>query len=114
MLASRHRFHGRKNVQALLRSSKRIKIDGLDLRFIIKTNQPTRLAVVVSKKIFKSAVKRNRIRRRLFAMYARSLDKLPSGLQLIIFVRDPELLKVSSETIAKLVENSTIKLESYR
>jgi ribonuclease P protein component len=112
MLASRHRFHGRKNVQALLRSSKRMKIDGLDLRFIIKPSQPTRLAVVVSKKIFKSAVKRNRIRRRLFAVYAHSFDRLPRGLQLIIFVRDPELLEVSIESIVELVERSAIRLKS--
>lgn len=67
MIANKYRFHGHGSLKFLFRngSSSRDKLFGL--KYIVNPKrQHPRIAVIVSKKIYKSAVKRNRIRRRIF------------------------------------------------
>ena len=49
-----------------------------------ETNPPE-IAVIVSKKIAKSAVSRNRIRRRLYAAMEPFVSKLPEGFRFFVY-----------------------------
>lgn len=60
----------------------------MSLKYSVKANHPWRAAVVVSKKVSKSAVKRNRIRRRIFEWLRTHEDRIPQGQQMIISVFD--------------------------
>jgi ribonuclease P protein component len=51
-----------------------------------------RIAIVVSKKVVKSAVKRNRIRRRLYEAIRLELDKLNLRSDIVLIVVSPEVL----------------------
>ncbi len=67
MISRTHRFHGHASLKYLYAKGQTVRGAGLSLRFVPNTTREAyRAAVVVSKKVSKSAVTRNRIRRRLY------------------------------------------------
>lgn len=67
MIARTHRFHGHASLKYLYSNGKAVRVAGLSLRYILNEKRSDyRAAVVVSKKVSKSAVVRNRIRRRVY------------------------------------------------
>lgn len=88
------------------RSGKRFHDDALTLSFI---PYPTfHGAVVVSKKVSKSAVRRNRLRRQVYAQL--QLKKQAGALGVFVCVLKPEAEKMTSEqfrcAIKKLIERT--------
>lgn len=76
MIIQRHRFHGHNSVQKVYRTGLAVRGQGLSLKFGRReANKPYRTAVVVSRKVSKSAVTRNRIRRRLYEILRLGLDE---------------------------------------
>lgn len=66
MLSKAHRFHGHRALDFAYRRGKTVRVDLLSLRYVPAKGKDCRVAVVVSKKVQKSAVIRNRIRRRIY------------------------------------------------
>lgn len=66
MLAKRYRFHSRGGVNYTYKHGKTIRTPKISLVFANNTRNHQRFAVVISKKVIKSAVGRNRIRRRVY------------------------------------------------
>lgn len=66
MLKKKYRFHSRGGVRATYRHGKTIRTPQLSLVYTVNERGFQRFAVVVSKKVLKSAVGRNRIRRRIY------------------------------------------------
>jgi ribonuclease P protein component len=61
---------------------------------------PTRVAVVVSKKVYKSAVKRNKIRRRIFNIVRHEVQyHIVHSTDIVITVFSPETLLVKHDTL---------------
>ena len=88
MITRSHRFHGHGSLRYLYTRGKTIRANQLTVRYIINTRRDTyRLAVVVSKKVHKSAIVRNRIRRRLYEIVRNNQDRItePYDIALIIF-----------------------------
>lgn len=70
MISASHRFHGHKSLNYLYRNAKTVRGPLIALKYTPnRTRSAYRLAVVVSKKISKSAVVRNRIRRRIYETF---------------------------------------------
>ena len=91
MLASSYRFHGYGSLRYVYKNGAVYRSRILHLK---TTNNPrrkkSRVAVVVSKKVHRSAVGRNRIRRRVYEIVR---SQLPS----IVGVHDIVIIVVSSE-----------------
>ncbi|MDR0979875.1 MAG: ribonuclease P protein component [Candidatus Nomurabacteria bacterium] len=66
MLAAKYRFHSRGGVQAVLRHGKTERGERISLVWMKNRRGGTRFGVVISKKVLKSAVGRNRVRRRVY------------------------------------------------
>ncbi|HSX06255.1 MAG TPA: ribonuclease P protein component [Candidatus Saccharimonadia bacterium] len=67
MIRRGNRFHGRGAIQRLQRNGKSVRFGAFALRYMPNSSRDSyRLAVVVSRKVSKSAVVRNRIRRRVY------------------------------------------------
>jgi ribonuclease P protein component len=66
MISSKNRFHGHGSLQHLFKRGKTVRGAAASLRYSASTRAEYRLAVVVSRKVSKSAVVRNRIRRRIY------------------------------------------------
>ena len=64
MISSKYRFHSRGGVKYTYKNGQTIRHQNINLIYNKNTRGKQRFAAVVSKKILKSAVGRNRIRRR--------------------------------------------------
>ena len=92
MLSSKYRFHSRGGVNYTLRHGHSLRSPLLSLVYAPNTRQKTRFAIVVSKKTMKSAVGRNRIRRRLYEAIRLALKSVKSPTDHIFIVHSRELL----------------------
>ena len=61
----------------------------------------SRLAVVVSKKVYKSAVKRNRIRRRIYNIVRHEISHHTKSKDMTITVFSPEVLLLDFPSLEK-------------
>lgn len=67
MISSEHRFHGYASLKYVYRNGQIVRGPLFSVRYIENSRRKShRIAVVVSRKVNKSAVIRNRIRRRLY------------------------------------------------
>ena len=87
------------------------------LKFAANPRRSTyRVAVVVSRKVSKSAVVRNRIRRRLYAAVRILQDDIGRPHDIVLSVFDVKLLEESPKQLARLVKKQLIAagiLENY-
>lgn len=76
MISRQNRFHGHGSLRYVYQHGQTVRGPLCSLKYVRnERRQDYRLAVVVSKKVHKSAVKRNRIRRRLYeAMRLQAAD----------------------------------------
>lgn len=65
--------------------------------------KPYRIAVVVSKKVSKSAVTRNRIRRRLYEIVRHNDSQLAPGTDIIITIFDEQLATIDASAVERQV-----------
>jgi ribonuclease P protein component len=88
MITRSHRFHGYGSLRYIYRHGKTVRGPLCSLKYILNKRRKTyRVSVVVNKKVNKSAVARNRIRRRMYEVI-RSLEVLleePYDLVFTIF-----------------------------
>ncbi len=105
MIAKEYRFHGRGSLHYVYRKGRTYRCEYMSLRCARSRREDYRLAIVVSKKVSKSAVTRNRIRRVLYEIvrvYKKESDKLwPYDLVLSVF--DERLLCVPHDELTTQV-----------
>lgn len=110
MLSRKNRFHSRKSINSVYKYGDNFTLNNISLRRIKrKTDYPTRVAVVVSKKINKSAVVRNRIRRRIYEI-VRILDpELDSKYDIIINIYNESVSEINFEDLFVNIRELFIK-----
>ena len=105
MIGRKNRFHGRASIQRIYKSGKMVRFGSLSLRYAANPRRNEyRLAVVVSRKVSKSAVVRNRIRRRLYE-HVRILSTSLSGpIDLLLVVYDEGIADKPAAELRRDVE----------
>lgn len=104
MIARKHRFHGYGSLRYVYQHGQTVRGPICAMRFVTNPKREDyRLAVVVSKKVSKSAVKRNRIRRRLFEAMRLESDRFTAAYDIVITVFNDELLKLPSDDVRKMI-----------
>jgi ribonuclease P protein component len=91
MLSKKYRFHSRGGVRATFRTGQTIRTPKISLTHAKNTRGKTRVAIVISKKVLKSAVGRNRIRRRIYEIIRSELSTLTQPTDLIFTIYSREL-----------------------
>lgn len=89
MIALRNRFRGHNSLRIVYQKGKSAYSTNLKILWLPTTAPSYRAAVVVSKKVHKSAVVRNRIRRRVYEQIRLYMNDKPSSVD-IIFVAQNE------------------------
>ena len=91
---------------------KTIRTPKMSLIFVENTRGFTRVAVVVSKKVEKTAVGRNRMRRRIYEAIRVNFDLIPRGVDYVFVVYSKDVMKMKfgelEEVLGKLVEESKV------
>ncbi len=107
MIGSAHRFHGYGSLRGVYQRGHNVRGPLVSLKFANRGPQrPYRVAVVVSRKVSKSAVVRNRIRRRIYEIVRRADTSIQPGSDLVFTVFGDRL----AEQPASLVETEILKL----
>jgi len=102
MIRTIHRFHGHNSLNFVYRHGKTVRSGQISLKFCENTKRTTyRAAVVVSKKVHKSAVVRNRIRRRIYEIVRLKQDHIKLAYDLVFTVFNDQLSKVNYSEIEK-------------
>lgn len=112
MLGARHRFHGRGGPRGVYERGQSLRAGFITLKFVRREpRRPYRAAVVVSRKVSKSAVVRNRIRRRVYEITRQA--GIGPGLDLVFTVFDEKVATVPDaelrSTITGLIQKATTK-----
>ena len=103
MLAKKYRFHSRGGVKYVYKHGKTLRTSKMSLTFTENTRGFTRIAVVVSKKVAKSAVKRNRIRRRVYEALRLNLDLIPKKTDFIFIIYSDDILTMPFKELEQLL-----------
>lgn len=104
MISSTHRFHGRASIQRLYKNGKMVRSANLGLRYAPNPRGTYRAAVVVSRKVSKSAVVRNRIRRRLYEHVRTLFGTAPPDFDLIVTVFSEDLAALPAPAVRREIE----------
>ena len=103
MLAKKYRFHSRGGVRYVYQHGKTVRKPRMSLVFCDNTRGFTRVAVVVSKKVAKTAVRRNRIRRRVYEVLRENLELIPKKRDYIFVVYSEDILKIPHNALVDLL-----------
>ena len=92
MIPSPFRFHGHNSLRYVYANGKAVRSQALTMKWVKNTHRSKpRVSVVVSKKVLKSAVGRNRIRRRLYEYIRLRLPLLNDTYDIVLIATTPEL-----------------------
>ena len=113
MLNKKFRFHSRGGVKYVYRHGKTIRRPDFSLVFCDNERGKTRVAVVVSKKIDKTAVGRNLIRRRVYEAVRLNFDRLqkPRDYIFIVYNRNVKTMLFTEleKTLRSLIGESVLQ-----
>lgn len=100
MLTHKHRFHGHGSLRYLFHKGQTVRSRNLMLRYTPNTQRlHSRVAVIVSKKVFKAAAKRNRIRRRLFEIVRHDFENIQGTFDFTLTVFSPEAIALPHDQL---------------
>ena len=113
MLSKIYRFHSRGGVRHTYKNGNTIRHPKISLVYSKSTRGKQRFAVVVSKKVLKSAVGRNRIRRRIYESIRLELPNLKTPMDCIFTVYNREVKDIEfaemQQHISNLLKQANLK-----
>jgi ribonuclease P protein component len=105
MLSKRYRFHSRGGVRYTYQNGKSIRGSRISLVFAENARGKQRFAVVVSKKVLKSAVGRNRIRRRVYEAIRLEREKIQKPVDCIFNIYNREVATIEFKELRNLIRD---------
>lgn len=105
MLSKRYRFHSRGGVRYTYQNGKSIRGSRISLVFAENARGKQRYAVVVSKKVLKSAVGRNRIRRRVYEAIRLEQTNIQKPIDCIFNIYNREVATMEFEELRNLIHD---------
>ncbi len=104
MIARTHRFHGYSSLRFVYRYGQTVRGPLLSLRYVLNDRRQTwRLAVVVSRKVSKSAVVRNRIRRRIYEIVRLQSPKIVKPYDFVFIIFSSQLNDLEPEKLTDMI-----------
>jgi ribonuclease P protein component len=105
MIPGAHRFHGYGSLRSVYQRGQTARGQLVSLKHAQRgSNRPYRVAVVVSRKVSKSAVVRNRIRRRLYEAVRMTGSAIPPGSDLVFTVYGEQVAEIAPAKLQAAVD----------
>ena len=115
MLAKNVRFHGHGSLRFLYKNADTYRSRYFTLRITKNPRRPhPRCAVVVSKKIHKSAVGRNRMRRRVYELIRHELPQLNTTYDMALIITSAELIAAPHDDIRESLQSLLSQAGVYK
>ena len=103
MLNKKYRFHSRGGVRYVYQKGKTIRSTKMSLVYTPNTKGFTRIAVVVSKKVNKTAIGRNRMRRRVYEVLRKNFNLIPPKTDYIFVIYSRDVLTMPFNELEKIL-----------
>lgn len=114
MLAKKYRFHGHGSLRYVYKNGDAVRTRLFTIKY---TKNPmrhdSRYAVVVSKKVHKSAVGRNRIRRRLYELLRHQNEKVVSPHDVVVIISSGEVLAMDAHELEQQLSDALRQTTLY-
>ena len=105
MITRTHRFHGYGSLKYTYRHGQTVRGPLCALKYVTNKRRKTyRLSVVVNKKVNKSAVQRNRIRRRIYEVVRLNEKLITTPYDLVITIFSDQIKDLSQEELTRLIK----------
>jgi len=115
MLSVTHRFHGHGSLRYVYRNGRAIRSHLVTIKYVSNPHRKhSRFAVVVSKKVHKSAVGRNRIRRRLYEIVRHELPRIKAPHDVAVMVFSSELISLPHEELVQVMQDLFTQAGLYK
>lgn len=104
MIKGAHRFHGRNSLRFVFQRGKSVRGAQVSLRYVLNNRRKEyRAAVVVSRKVSKSAVVRNRVRRRIYEIIRKNSSRITRPYDLVFTVYSEEAAEMPHAQLQKII-----------
>ena len=104
MISRTHRFHGHHSLDRVYSRGQTIRDPRISLKSYLNQKSPNfKVAVVVSKKTAKSAVVRNKIRRRIYEIIRVNSNDIIPGQELVFSVYSKEVARLDKAELEGLI-----------
>lgn len=114
MLANKYRFHGPNSLRYVYRNSKTVHSHIFKIKFATNPRfDHPRFAVVVSKKVHKSAVGRNKIRRRFYEAIRSQLPYIKPGSDIVVTIVSGEALSMPFDELTATIKQLFHEADLY-
>ena len=115
MIPSPLRFHGHNSLRYVYTNGKAVRSQAMTIKWVVNTHRSKpRFSVVVSKKVIKSAIGRNRIRRRIYEHLRIHLDLLNDTYDIVVITTSPDLKDMPYSELANLIDGLLHKATLYK
>lgn len=106
MLRRANRFHGYNSLRYVYQHGATVRATDVALKYSLNNKRSSyRAAVVVGKKVHKSAVVRNRIRRRIFEQLRLHSGDITQAYDLVITVHSDRLATMPADELATIISS---------
>ena len=115
MLAYKNRFHGHGSLRYVMKNGQINRGRFFVIKHTVNRKRlHPRVSIIVSKKISKRAVERNRIRRRLYEQFRSFLPDIPEHTDIACIVTSKEVLKVEHQILTAVLSKDIQTFLSYQ
>ena len=115
MISRIHRFHGHNSLHYLYKNGKAVRSQLFTIKFVANEHRAhSRVAIVISKKVIKSAVGRNRVRRRLYEYMRTNLERVEGTYDIVVICTSGELRTLPYGDISEQLDQLFIKSSLYK
>lgn len=115
MLSFAYRFHGHGSLRYVYKNGQAVRSHLITVKYISNSHrEKSRFAVVVSKKVHKSAVGRNRIRRRIYEVIRSEMPHFKSAHDVVVMVFSSEVLSLPANELAETIKQLFVQADLYK
>jgi ribonuclease P protein component len=115
MIPVANRFHGHNSLRYVYANGKAVRSQQVTVKWVRNAHRRhSRFSVVVSKKVFKGAVGRNRIRRRIYEYLRTHFPDLQEVHDIVVIVTSAELRTMPTADLTSLLNQLFQKAELYK
>ncbi len=114
MIAGKYRFHGHGSLRYVYAKGKAQRSQYVTIKSVPNSRRKhSRFSVVISKKVLKSAVGRNRIRRRLYEYLRTNMHRLEGVHDVVVICTSSELRAMPHDQLVENLDQQFIKAHLY-
>jgi len=115
MISALYRFHGHNSLRYVYANGKATRTQAITLKSTTNDRRKhSRFSIVVSKKVIKGAVGRNRIRRRLYEYIRTHLDQIEGIHDVVLICTSSELRTLPASEITTQLDQLFIKAGLFK